>query len=280
MKGGGLWGGATIVSGRVQKVLETGSARAQAFARRQAARLVSARDAVFESRWAAALARSPQGGLVGSVTLHAVVILAFLIHWPSHSSGDLQSFVPVELVTIGDETNIAQMVRQQLALPEKDVNAAPAAPSAAPEATPTFEMKLFPQKPSEAGPKQSTQQGEAKTAAAQPSSAPRKALVGDYDIKGKGDAMTMTAIDALRNQIARCWHPPANATLVVDLSLSRDGSIARPPLPRAGQPGQHEAEEALRYAIYTCAPYVLPAERYESWRDVTLTFDPSMLRKQ
>jgi len=100
---------------------------------------------------------------------------------------------------------------------------------------------------------------------------------------GAQNAMTMDLADALRNEIAQCWSPPVGAPnpaeLVVnfELFLNPDGSIARPPQ-LTGQSGSGAyaaaAAEAARRAIYTCAPYKLPADRYSQWRDITFTFDP------
>jgi hypothetical protein len=39
---------------------------------------------------------------------------------------------------------------------------------------------------------------------------------------------------------------------------------------------QAEAE-SVRRAIYTCAPYFLPASQYDIWRTITLVFDRRML---
>jgi len=61
-----------------------------------------------------------------------------------------------------------------------------------------------------------------------------------------------------------------------ELFLNRDGSVAQPPqltadsaAAAAGDPYMRAAAEAARRAIYTCAPYTLPADRYNQWHDVT-----------
>ena len=95
-------------------------------------------------------------------------------------------------------------------------------------------------------------------------------------------------IDAFRSKIEGCWSIPAGArdaiNLVVTLRifLNPDGSLARAPevtdKERIGTRGQEffriAAESAIR-AVHKCAPYeMLPAEKYETWRDIKLTFDP------
>lgn len=277
---------------RVAEAAQTARARLAAAARKVQEIAVWA----LENRWATAMAGSQRWSSVGSLVLHGVVILACLINWHldfRSKTSAIPPLVPVELVTIAEETDITPMVREQLSEPKKDRNVAPAAPAAPPETAPSFEMKLFPPPPAPpaSNSKKSNQKGESTTATAEPSSAPRKAVVGDHDVVGFGDqtAMTMSLIDALRNQIAQCWHPPPIAAgggtaVSFELFLDRDGSVSRPPHaagPAASahseQQGLHAAEEAVRRAIYTCAPYALPSQHFAEWQNLTLTFDPQML---
>jgi outer membrane biosynthesis protein TonB len=106
---------------------------------------------------------------------------------------------------------------------------------------------------------------------------------GPRNVRGVGaqNAMTADLVTALTNQIYRCWSPPVGAPrpqiVDFDLVLNPDGSVARPPqlLENSGDPYFHAAVEAARRAIYTCAPYHLPADRYNEWREISdLHFDP------
>jgi hypothetical protein len=118
------------------------------------------------------------------------------------------------------------------------------------------------------------------------------ARVASKNIKAFGpqDAMTMDLQDSLRSQIQQCWSPPVGAPhpeeLVVEfeLFLKPDGSVAQPPQLSAQSQAavSHDsftraAAEAARRAIYTCAPYKLPQDRYGQWQDITLTFDPRQM---
>jgi outer membrane biosynthesis protein TonB len=119
-----------------------------------------------------------------------------------------------------------------------------------------------------------------------------KGKVANKTVKGFGaqTAMTMDLQDSLRSQIQQCWNPPVGAPhpeeLVVgfELFLKPDGSVAQPPqLSGESDSGAaHDsftraAAEAARRAIYTCAPYKLPRDRYGQWQDITLTFDPRQM---
>jgi hypothetical protein len=242
-------------------------------------------DTFSENPWALALGRSPRLCMVVSGFLHGLVLLWALVSW-SHvfhlHEQNAVSVVPVELVTVGDETNMAAMVQRQLAFaPAKEQQDAPASISPA-NSSPSFEMKLFPQKPAEAtqGRANFRTEGTNPNPTATPGAAPRHTTVGDYDIKPVGDAtaMTMSARDALWSQIAQCWHPAAGAEPVsFAMVLNMDGSIGRPPGLVGATAAESAAAEEVRHAIYTCAPYNLPAARFKVWHEITLTFDPAVL---
>ncbi len=119
------------------------------------------------------------------------------------------------------------------------------------------------------------------------SSAPN-ARVGNRTVKGIGaqNAMTADLISMLASQIYRCWSPPVGApnagdlTVSFELFLTPDGNVAQPPqlkansVPAGGESYARAAVDAARRAIYSCAPYQLPPDRYQQWADVTFNFSP------
>lgn len=102
---------------------------------------------------------------------------------------------------------------------------------------------------------------------------------------GQSNQLSQSEIDALRGQIEPCWNPPigthnAEALIVrVKMHLNRDGSLARPPvvLNNKADPVFAAAAGATHRAIIRCAPYALPADKYEIWETVIVNFDPSQL---
>jgi hypothetical protein len=254
-------------------------------------------------------------GVIFAVVLHAVVIVATLFTW-SHTTLDIDDqaapIVPVDLVTLGAKTNIAPMVKQQPKEPPKQEDVQPPAPEKA-QAAPAAPEEAAPPPPDASAaavlakpvpqvvPKTKPQPDQKKDKfdinnivalldkrAPAASSAP-DAKTGLRNIKGFGaqNAMTMDLVDSLRNQIAQCWSPPVGAPhpeqLIVsfELFLNQDGSVAQPPQLTGSSSSPdafgRAAEDAARRAIYTCAPYRLPADRYSQWRDITLKFDPRMM---
>lgn len=100
--------------------------------------------------------------------------------------------------------------------------------------------------------------------------------------------LTISEKDAIRMQIQRCWSLPAGASeaegLVVKirLFLRPDGSLSRPPeivdadrMTRQGEEYFRAAAESAVRAVHKCESLRMPATKYESWREMVLTFDPS-----
>ncbi|MEX1152378.1 hypothetical protein [Parvibaculum sp.] len=98
--------------------------------------------------------------------------------------------------------------------------------------------------------------------------------------------LTLSEKDALKVQMRRCWSVPAGAPnaeqLVVRIKiyLNQDGSLARPPelldrskLITGGSYYQAAADSAMR-AIRLCQPFKMPPDKYASWREIDMNFDP------
>ena len=81
---------------------------------------------------------------------------------------------------------------------------------------------------------------------------------------------------------------PEQLVVDFDLFLNPDGSVAQAPqltgdyaAVAARDPYVKAAADAARRAIYTCAPYKLPADRYAQWREIDpFHFDPSQMLGQ
>jgi hypothetical protein len=122
---------------------------------------------------------------------------------------------------------------------------------------------------------------------------PPEAAVAETPQKGLGaqTASTLDLRDALLSQIRECWNVPVGAPtpekLIVQVRvfLARDGSLAQPPslepstrAAAASNPYMRTAAEAALRAVNVCEPYkLLPADRYDAWREIVMTFDPSRM---
>lgn len=101
--------------------------------------------------------------------------------------------------------------------------------------------------------------------------------------------LTQSEEDNLRRQIEPCWSPPVGIAdgdqlrVSMRFGLNLDGSVAQnPQVVNSGNsasfPGNasafRAAASAAQRAILRCAPYQMPPEKYEAWRDVIVNFDP------
>ena len=107
---------------------------------------------------------------------------------------------------------------------------------------------------------------------------------------GLQTGLTMSEIDAFKVQMRRCWNVPLGAAnadeLIVTMQvfLKPDGYlIQRPELVPDGRFGGDRnaayiaAAESASRAIIQCQPFQMPPDKYSSWGELLLTFDPSQM---
>lgn len=104
---------------------------------------------------------------------------------------------------------------------------------------------------------------------------------------GAGDGLALSEIDALRAAMYKCWRIPAGAKnpesliIPVDVKLYRDGHVASVKLldeaaiRASSNPHMAIAADNALRAVSKCSPYdFLPADRYDNWKQMSLTFRP------
>jgi hypothetical protein len=262
--------------------------------------------------------RGSTAGLIGAVIIHVGIIAATLFTFAHKLDIVDQSspIVPVDLITIGDKTNIRPTVTkeqkvqadQESQVPKPDITPPAAAlpvpekAEVAPSDVPKKSEPITQPQPKPVPPGEKKQQkfdvnnilallNQSQSKAAAPN-----AKVANRSVKGIGaqDAMTADLQSALSSQIMQCWSPPVGAPnandLVVDfdLFLNPDGSVARTPQlvgnsasEYGRNPYTRAAADAAKRAIYTCAPYKLPASRYSLWQEINpFHFDPRQMMGQ
>jgi hypothetical protein len=84
--------------------------------------------------------------------------------------------------------------------------------------------------------------------------------------------------------VQKCWNVPIglqnadDLVVVIAIELNRDGKLTGSPklIDPAGTPTgtTRQAFEAGRRALIRCAPYDLPSEKYEQWRQIEVVFNP------
>jgi len=99
-----------------------------------------------------------------------------------------------------------------------------------------------------------------------------------------GPPLTGCEREGLVLAVQKCWNVPIglqnadNLAVVISIELSQDGKLIKSPklIDPAGTPTGtlKQAFEAGRRALIRCAPYDLPREKYEQWREIEVVFNP------
>jgi hypothetical protein len=100
------------------------------------------------------------------------------------------------------------------------------------------------------------------------------------------ERLSQSEMDVLRGAIERCWSVPAGLAgaedmrVTIRMRLTQQGQIDGDPQVDATG-GETAARRAFagsaRRAVLKCQPYNLPAEKYDTWAEVVVNFDPSQM---
>jgi hypothetical protein len=241
----------------------------------------------------ATTARGSPYGAPASLLLHGLAVAALLFTFRSFVPPEESSTVPVDLVTIAEDTNIAAAAppepQQQETFERPPLEALP--PPPVPDIAEPAPVEVKPPEIKIEQPRPDTRQDISRLldqlTKAEP--APRKnarTAPQASEAVGLGNAATVSLAEAMRNAIRRCWNPiigapnPADQIVTFSLRLNRDGTIASwQLLTLNGNNYTTAAAEAASRAAYACQPYdMLPAARYNEWREFQLRFDPRQMQ--
>lgn len=101
-----------------------------------------------------------------------------------------------------------------------------------------------------------------------------------------GERMTMTEMDALREQLRQCWNFPMgakdadNLLVEIDMVVTRDRTLQSAKVVDMARYNSDSffraaADSAMRAVRnVNCSPFELPPDKYDTWKTITVTFDP------
>ncbi len=104
-----------------------------------------------------------------------------------------------------------------------------------------------------------------------------------------GNRLTLSEIDAVRRQIEPCWNVqigarnPEELVVEVNMQMNRNGTVRQAYVvdrDRMSRDPHYRAagESAMRAVLNKkCSPLKLPPDKYDRWKEITLTFDPSKM---
>jgi hypothetical protein len=186
------------------------------------------------------------------------------------------------------------------ALPEKKVEKKPTPPKQKPQPKPTpAKPKPTPEKKAEEEPMEdealknliddAINNSDKKEQKPAKDTAPAQNLTKSEAAYDASLPLSISEKDAITSQFVQCWRLPAGAAndyelkVSIDVWLRPDGSVVKAYL-TSDQRGKYNADSVFRAAadsalraVHMCSPLKnLPVNKYNSWKEMRLNFDPSM----
>jgi outer membrane biosynthesis protein TonB len=112
-----------------------------------------------------------------------------------------------------------------------------------------------------------------------------KALGAEQRSFDQSRVISISEIDYVRQQITKCWSPPAgakdarNMIIEIAVSMNLDGTVRDARINNTGLQTDSflraMAESALRAVLNRhCQPFKLPRDKYDRWKTMKLVFNP------
>ncbi len=117
----------------------------------------------------------------------------------------------------------------------------------------------------------------------------KKEIEKNIESKVSSDKVSISEKDLIRRQFASCWNPPSGSKnidklqVLIKLTLDVDGNVLDAKLIGGGNMSnpfyRSAAERAMRAVRHPgCKKIKVPSKKYESWKNMTLNFDPIIMQ--
>jgi hypothetical protein len=204
--------------------------------------------------------------------------------------------VPVEEITPTAPEEAAPEIVTEAEEPSRGTQALAPASSPRPRARPAHPpapqvAEPAPETPQPAPETPSTEDAIAAALAEAMAATETTSETGGTGTAASGPPLTSGERDALRIAVQQCWNVGSLSTEALRTTVTVGVSVARDGRPEGGairmisaEGGSAEAArqafEAARRAIVRCGAsgFPLPAEKYDHWRDIEMTFNPESMR--
>lgn len=238
--------------------------------------------------------------VLGHLVLAALMVTSFavVVHRATLVAPDRIEILEIDLnsVTVsGDETILRnENADADVAEPEPEPKQQPAAqPSSEsepePEPEPIVVPSLVEQKPTAPEIPEPTVQNIESSDETESSDTPKKkkrVIRVNREVMSLDRTMTVSVVDALRVAMTRCWvidtsrDDIGDIRAVAHLTMRRNGTVRDVWFESAARaetdPGFAYVLETIRSAINTCQPFkMLPANEFDKWQKIQLTFYPN-----
>lgn len=108
---------------------------------------------------------------------------------------------------------------------------------------------------------------------------------GEQDVQGTDDALAATLVEAMISRLKECWSVPpgareADINVKVRFRLNPDATVAGLPevLNSSGDPVFPATAQSAVSAVTGCEfADLLPPDKYDLWKEITVNFNPNMM---
>ncbi len=235
-------------------------------------------------------------GFIKSIFFHISIVfsLFFLMNILNLNKKQIYTEIPIEIVEVSKETTLKKSITKKVE--EKKQTFVPPEPKSKPKPPEFPEQKIEKNKI-----KQKEEIKEDRLASILKSIEKINKNKKKVDLENKKDEeknieskissekVSISEKDLIRRQFASCWNPPSGSKnidklqVLIKLILDEQGNVLDAKLIGGGNMNdpfyRSAAERAMRAVRHpSCKKVRVPSKKYESWKNMTLNFDPIIMQ--
>ncbi len=234
-------------------------------------------------------------GFIKSIFFHISVIfsLFFFVNFINLNKNQIYTEIPIEIVEVSKETNVKKTSKKRIE--EKKQTFVPPQPKSKPKPPEFSEKKIVKSKVKKKEKIKEDRLASILKSIENISKNNKKIDLEDRKetknivSKISSDKVTITEKDLIRRQFASCWNPPSGSKnidklqVLIKLTLDQEGNVLDSKLIGGGNMNdpfyRSAAERAMRAVRHpSCKKVKVPSKKYDSWKNMTLNFDPIIMQ--
>ena len=234
-------------------------------------------------------------GFLKSIFFHISVIfsLFFFVNFINLNKNQIYTEIPVEIVEVSKETNVKKTGKKRIE--EKKQTFVPPQPKSKPKPPEFSEKKIIKR---EVKKKEEIKEDRLASILKSIENISKNNKKIDLEDKKEtknivskisSEKVTISEKDLIRRQFASCWNPPSGSKnidklqVLIKLTLDEEGNVLDSKLIGGGNMNdpfyRSAAERAMRAVRHpSCKKVKVPSKKYDSWKDMTLNFDPIIMQ--
>ena len=234
-------------------------------------------------------------GFIKSIFFHVSVIFSLFLfaNFINFNNNQIYTEIPIEIVEVSEETNVKKTSKKKIE--EKKQTFVPPQPKSKPKPPEFSEKKIVKSKVKK---KQEIKEDRLSKILMSIENISKNNKKIDLEDKKEtknvvskisSEKVTISEKDLIRRQFASCWNPPSGSKnidklqVLIKLTLDEEGIVLDSKLIGGGDMNdpfyRSAAERAMRAVRHpSCKKVKVPSKKYDSWKNMTLNFDPIIMQ--